>query len=226
MSIADGIEVVGRSASQQVADGLSRKILAGEIQPGERIRESVLAEALGLSRNTVREAVRLLQGSGLVRYNFNHGLTVWDPNDSEVVDVYRARIHLELAAVASLSDATDLSDIDAAFSRFQAALSTHDPRTIVEADLAIHHEIVRLLNSPRLETFYSQLMNELRYFLLVLSIGHREYDDTTDIEMEHALIIDALKSLDARKATEVLRSTNEMNRDAVRKILAERRRTL
>ena len=86
MSVADRIRIVGRSSAQQIADGLMDMILEGELKPGERIRESVIAEQLGISRNTVREAVRLLQGTGLVRYVFNRGLAVWNPSAARRAD--------------------------------------------------------------------------------------------------------------------------------------------
>lgn len=115
MSVADRIQIVGRSSAQQIADGLMDMILEGELKPGERIRELVIAEQLGgISRNTVREAVRLLQGTGLVRYVFNRGLAVWNPSDEEVLDIYRARLHLETAAAASVGYDTDLTSLNAA----------------------------------------------------------------------------------------------------------------
>lgn len=222
MRLTDHIDITGTSVSQKVADGLVRMILDGTLKPGERVREAVIATDLGLSRNTVREAVRLLENTGLVRYIFNKGLVIWNPVDADVIDVYRARLQLELAAVSSVDEATDLSSVYEAFEQFLEALSTHDVRTIVEADLAIHQAIVGLMGSERLNGYYAQLMNELRYFLLVLSIGHREYEDTTDLEEEHRAIIDALTVRDPAHAREILGKIIEENRDAVREILKKR----
>lgn len=222
MRLTDHIDLTGTSVSQKVADGLVRMILDGTLKPGERVREAVIATDLGLSRNTVREAVRLLENTGLVRYIFNKGLVIWNPVDADVVDVYKARLQLELAAVASVDDATDFSSVHEAFDRFLEALRTHDVRTIVEADLAIHQAIVGLMGSERLNGYYAQLMNELRYFLLVLSIDHREYEDTTGLEQEHRAIIDALTLKDPAQTREILSGIIEENRDAVREILEKR----
>ncbi|OKH69110.1 GntR family transcriptional regulator [Mycolicibacterium obuense] len=222
MSIAERIQIVGRSSAQQIADGLMDMILEGELKPGERIREAVVADALGISRNTVREAVRLLQGTGLVRYTFNRGLVVWDPSDEEVLDIYRARLHLETAAAASLGPDTDLSPLLTAMEALKAAMATHDPRVIVEKDLDIHRAIVGLMNSPRLDKFYAELLGDLRYFLLILSLDHHEYETGSGLEDEHQRIVTAFTSRDPNVARDTIAEIITENRDEVRKILAAR----
>ncbi|MGC0236316.1 GntR family transcriptional regulator [Arthrobacter sp. SD76] len=69
--MVEQIKIVHSSTVQQVADGLTAMILSGGLKPGERLRESLLAENLGLSRNTVREAVRIVQAGGLIRHRAN-----------------------------------------------------------------------------------------------------------------------------------------------------------
>lgn len=222
MSVADRIQIVGRSSAQQIADGLMDMILEGELKPGERIRESVIAEQLGISRNTVREAVRLLQGTGLVRYVFNRGLAVWNPSDEEVLDIYRARLHLETAAAASVGYDTDLTPLTEAFEALRQAMPTEDPRTIVEKDLDIHRAIVGLMNSPRLNKFYDELLGDLRYFLLILSLDHHEYESDSALEEEHRRIVTAFASRDPELARTTIAEIITENRDEVRKILAVR----
>lgn len=222
MSVADRIRIVGRSSAQQIADGLMDMILEGELKPGERIRESVIAEQLGISRNTVREAVRLLQGTGLVRYVFNRGLAVWNPSDEEVLDIYRARLHLETAAAASVGYDTDLTPLTAALDALKVAMLTEDPRTIVEKDLDIHRAIVGLMNSPRLNKFYDELLGDLRYFLLILSLDHHEYESGSALEDEHQRIVAAFASRDPELARTTIAGIITENRDEVRKILASR----
>jgi DNA-binding GntR family transcriptional regulator len=222
MSVADRIQIVGRSSAQQVADGLMDMILEGALKPGERIRESVIADDLGISRNTVREAVRLLQGTGLVRYTFNRGLAVWNPSDDEVLDIYQARLHLETAAAASLTPDTDLTPLTDAMEALKEAMATQDPRTIVDKDLDIHRAIVGLMHSPRLNKFYAELLGDLRYFLLVLSLDHHEYEADSGLEDEHQRIVTAFASRDPQLARDTIAEIITENRDEVRKILAAR----
>lgn len=219
---AKRIEIVGRSTPQQIADGLTDLILEGALSPGERISEAGLARDLGLSRNTVREAVRLLQSSGLVRYNFNRGLAVWDPTDEDVVDVFRARLYFERLSASNITPDTDISAVLEAHRRYVEALETHDLRTIVERDLAIHQAAVGLLGSTRINAFYLSLMNELRYFLLVLSFDRNEYLDNAGITAEHKEMAEAFASKDPTAAVTVVTSILEENRELVRAVIAER----
>ena len=84
MSALDGMVVRRSTTAQQVADGLSDRILAGAFPPGDRLRESAIAAELKVARNTVREAVRILELSGLVRYEVNRGAVVISPTAQSV----------------------------------------------------------------------------------------------------------------------------------------------
>ncbi|MBP2267787.1 DNA-binding GntR family transcriptional regulator [Pseudarthrobacter sp. PvP004] len=223
--MAREIEIVHSSTVQQVADGLTAMILDGRLKPGERLRESVLADNLQLSRNTVREAVRIVQAGGLIRHRPNHGAIVWDPTDSEIMDVYNARYYLETTAAGSISETTSLTEVHAAMEEFRAVLHSGDPFRIVEKDLAIHSAIVGLLGSRKLTAFYQQLVTELRYFMYVLSTVKHEYEDPDALEAEHERIIDALETRDPALAQKVVSDTIIEYRDAIRQIIANRHST-
>lgn len=175
--MAQPIELVHSSTVQQVADGLTAMILNGELKPGERLRESILAENFQLSRNTLRQAVRVVEAGGLIRHRANYGAIVWDPSDSEIMDVYNARYYLETTAARSISNSTSMAEIHAAMKEFRAVLRSGDPNKIVEKDFAIHSAVVGLLGSKKLTAFYQQLVTELRYFMYVLSTVKHEYED-------------------------------------------------
>ena len=100
MSALDGMVLRRLTTAQQVADGLSERILAGAFGPGDRLRESAIATELGVARNTVREAVRILELSGLVRYEVGRGAVVISPTPENVEALYTARERLETAAVS------------------------------------------------------------------------------------------------------------------------------
>jgi DNA-binding GntR family transcriptional regulator len=220
--MVEQFELVHSSTVQQVADGLTAMILNGKLKPGERLRESVLADNLQLSRNTVREAVRIVQAGGLIRHRPNHGAVVWDPTDAEIMDVYNARYYLETTAARSISENTDLNEVRAAMEEFRAVLRSGDPFKIVEKDLAIHSAIVGLLGSRKLRTFYQQLVTELRYFMFVLSTERHEYEDPDALEAEHQNIVTALETGDPVIAEKVVSDTIIENRDVIRQIIATR----
>lgn len=220
--MVEQFEIVHSSTVQQVADGLTTMILNGRLKPGERLRESALADNLGLSRNTVREAVRIVQAGGLIRHRPNHGAVVWDPTDAEIMDVYNARYYLETTAARSVSEDTNLDEVHAAMEEFRAILRSGDPFKIVEKDLAIHSAMIGLLGSRKLRAFYQQLVTELRYFMFVLSTEKHEYEDPEALEAEHQNIITALETRDPFIAEKVVSDTIIDNRDVIRQIIATR----
>ena len=126
MSALDGMVLRRSTTAQQVADGLSERILAGAFGPGDRLRESAIATELGVARNTVREAVRILELSGLVRYEVGRGAVVISPTPQNVEALYTARERLETAAVSRVPTREQLTAISEAFDydRFFEALSS------------------------------------------------------------------------------------------------------
>ncbi|AQA05081.1 hypothetical protein BVC93_24755 [Mycobacterium sp. MS1601] len=220
---ADFVTLSHVTTSQQVADGIRDMILSGALLPGERINESTMSTSLGISRNTVREAVRLLEAGGLIRQHQRRGMAVWDPSDEEILDLYAARLHLECLAARAVGPETDLSAVKRALEDFREVLGSHDPTRIVEADLALHQTVIDLLGNAYLSGVYKHLSTQLRYFLLVLSIDQHEYEDVSGIEQEHISIVEALESRDAAVAENKIAAIINENRDLVRQSMQIRR---
>ena len=222
MSALDGMVVRRTTTAQQVADGLSERILAGAFPPGDRLRESAIAAELKVARNTVREAVRILELSGLVRYEVNRGAVVIAPTAQNVDAVYTARERLETAAVSRAPTAECLTAIGDAFDALTQAAGSGDPRRIVETDMAFHSAIVALLGSSRLDEFYAELTRELRFYLMVLSVEDREYENPAALLAEHEAILTAIRSGDRDRAATEVRSHIETNARRLKEILAQR----
>src|SRR5205823_13414690 len=85
----------------------------GRIPPGEQFRESRLVEMLGISRGTVREAVRQLVQEGLVEYRMHYGAFVKAQMLEDRLDVYVAREAIEVWAVKTLIAKTELPGLRA-----------------------------------------------------------------------------------------------------------------
>ncbi|WP_327117531.1 GntR family transcriptional regulator [Nocardia sp. NBC_01730] len=222
MSALDGLVIHRVTAAQQVADGLSGLILSGRIKPGSRLRESAIATELGVARNTVREAVRLLEMGGLVRYEVNRGAIVIAPTIEAVDALYAARAALEVAAVATKPSDAALQMLRASFDRLRAAAETHDANQIVKVDLEFHLAIVAMLNSTRIDEFYRELTRELHYYLAVLSVEDREYDRPEVIVNAHQDILSAIESGDPERAAREVETHIEQNAARVREIIRKR----
>src|SRR4051794_6245227 len=93
------------STVDRVVDELRRAVFDGEVESGTALREVALAESLGVSRPTVREALGLLVAEGLATREPNRGVSVATPDPDSVRDICRARWVLEGAGVRRWPDA-------------------------------------------------------------------------------------------------------------------------
>jgi DNA-binding GntR family transcriptional regulator len=172
----------------------------------------------------VREAVRVLELNRLVRHEVNRGAVVISPTPEKVDALYTARERLETAAVSRVPTPSQLETIGAAFEALTRAAESHDPRLIVEKDLAFHCAIVALLESSRLDDFYAELTRELRFYLTVLSLEDREFDNPAMLLAEHETILSAIRSGHPERAVHEVRVHVESNAQRLKEILANRER--
>ena len=91
-----------RTLPEQIAEHIYDAIIAGEYQPGDRIREEVLADTYGVSRGPVREALRILERDSVVRVLANKGAHVTKLSIKEVNDIFEIRMVLAGAMVRRL----------------------------------------------------------------------------------------------------------------------------
>ena len=220
MTALDGLVARRTTTAQQVADGLSERILACVFRPGERLRESAIATELGIARNTVREAVRLLEHGGLVRFEANRGAVIISPTPETVEELYTARKRLEMAAVAAPLTSRQLAATEEAYAGLDAATASHERADIVAADLAFHAAIVAALGSRRIDEFYAGLTRELRFYLMALSAYEREYENPDRVVGEHEPLMEALRAGDAERAQREVRHHIATNSMRVQRILA------
>src|SRR6185312_2175662 len=101
----EALSITRTSTAERVADALRRMILTGGIESGTRLREEPLARSLGVSRNTVREAITLLIHQGLVTRHQHRGAVVVQLDAGDVADIYRTRMLLEVSAIRGSAQA-------------------------------------------------------------------------------------------------------------------------
>lgn len=219
MTGLEGLVARRTTTAQQVADGLSERILDGVFRPGERLRESAIAAELGIARSTVREAVRLLELGGLVRFEVNRGAVIISPTPKTIDELYTARERLETAALAAPLTGDELAGVEAAFANFIETTASHDRARIVAADLGFHAAIVSTLGSSRIDTFYAGLTRELRFYLMALSAREREFENPGKVFDEHEPLIDAIRAGEHERAQREASHHITTNAERVRQIL-------
>lgn len=123
-------------------------ITLGTIKPGTHLVETQLATDLGISRGTLREALRHLQQAGLVVESPNGRLSVLELTPELIHSTYQARALVEAAAATLLMRRADLTELLPELERRLAVLAATDDQTAVlaaiEADLDFHRGICQL----------------------------------------------------------------------------------
>ena len=163
-AFGDDVKVKRVGATDQVAQQLRTMIADGRLSQGTRLPEVPLAEALGVSRNTLRDGIRILASEGLLTHVLNRGAVVRSLSPEDVSDIYALRRWLELDGLAAVPSAP----VDARAAAHDAldacatALARDDYGDFVEHELDFHAALVSHLGSPRLDRFFAQVVGELR----------------------------------------------------------------
>ena len=152
------------STAARVAGQLREQIVDGLLVPGARVPEEELRSAAGVSRNTVREAFRLLVQERLLVHEFNRGVFVRRLTAEDVADLYRVRRILECEAVRNAPDASPeaVARLDAAVTRGEHAAKEGRWAQVGSADIRFHEAIGGLLGSPRVDEMLYRVLTELR----------------------------------------------------------------
>jgi DNA-binding GntR family transcriptional regulator len=156
--------LLGRSSTaDRVAGILRTRIAEGHLPPGTKLSEDAIGQALGVSRNTLREAFRLLTHERLLVHELNRGVFVRVLTVQDVVDIYRVRRLIECAAVRGLGVPTpDLSRAEAAVAEGEKAAAEGAWADLGTANIHFHHAVVALARSPRLDELMQGILAELR----------------------------------------------------------------
>jgi len=162
------------SVADQVATLLRQRILEGEFRPGTQLQEIPLASSLGVSRNTMREAIRILALEGLLRRSLHRGAAVSQLSVHDVKEIYQLRRMLELPAVlaARNADPALLGDLQHAVSQYEEAVKSRDWSRAVTHDLHFHSQLIRFHGNKRLNSFYRNVIGELRVGMVLVDRSH------------------------------------------------------
>jgi DNA-binding GntR family transcriptional regulator len=151
------------STAQKVADMLRERVLDGELEPGLRLSEEAIGGALGVSRNTLREAFRLLTRDRILVHEHSRGVFVRRPTSDDVRDLYSARRAIECGALRLWNDVTEAQReaVRAPVRQAVAKAEKNDFSKTGTANIQFHRGIVGLAGSTRLSDESDRLFAEL-----------------------------------------------------------------
>jgi DNA-binding GntR family transcriptional regulator len=181
--------------------------MEGSLPPGTPLREVGLAGEFDVSRRTIQDALTVLAGEGLVRHERHRGARVAQLSRADVQDLYAIRHGLELMAARRSPEASEMAreHLKAAYEELQIATSVGRAADIVRQDLNFHAAVVGLLESPRMDRFFSSIACEMRYALSILeSVEQESSRRPREALHEHAEIRDALLAGDVALAEQLI----------------------
>lgn len=193
------------STAERVAEVLRDRVTAGYFRPGARLSEDVIGGALGVSRNTLREAFRLLSHERLLMHHLNRGVFVRMLSADDVYDVYAVRRIIEIAAVrdGDLTNATLLEAIRVTVVEGEQAAERGAWQEVGTADLRFHQAVAGLASSPRINELMRGLLAELRLVFHVMADPEGFHQPYLSRNRE---IYELLAAGDAKGAEEALTS--------------------
>jgi len=162
------------SVADQVAGVLRQRVLNGELRPGTSLQEIPLAESLGVSRNTMREAMRILSLEGLLKRSIHRGIAVAQLSLRDVQEIYHVRRVLEISAIHAATRPSPelLEELLGALEHYEEAVEARDWVSAVNHDLHFHSLLIRFLANKRLESFYQKTIAELRMGMVLVDQRH------------------------------------------------------
>lgn len=162
-------QVERRTLQQQVLMNLRSRLAQGEIAPGLRIVEAVESERLGVSRGTIREALRQLEQEGLIVRSPRRDVHVRELTTQEIVDLYAVRGALEslaIRAVCGLAAKPFARTLRQLRHQLLALESASGPAVEIASDLAFHETVCVSSNNGILLVHWRQLAALLRNLLM------------------------------------------------------------
>lgn len=198
--MADEIELPqGQGAYRRLLE----EIRTGALSPGARLRETELAERLGVSRTPVREAIRQLEADGLVVHLARQGATIRSLDHAEVVELYEMRAVLEGTAArlaARAASEIELAELAALNAELTEAPAGPEAR---ELNRVFHRALIDAARNR----FLLKSVSALQKAMLIL--GPTTLADpgrAAAAVTEHAAVLEALRARDGAAAEAAMRA--------------------
>ena len=204
---------------------IEQLILRGHLAIGQRINESELAARFGTSRGPIREALRALEESRLVRSEKNRGVFVREISVAEADEIYDVREALDQLIgqrVAERVTPVQLRELEALLAEMDEATGMHDIKSYHALNLRFHDMLVDFAGNARLTESYRLLTKGLLLFRLR---GLQDGGGFSVSNTEHKAVVEAIAARDAARAGRLLRRHAAESRARMHKAAAVARAT-
>ncbi len=208
----------------RISEALAEQIIRGQIPPGHKLEEQVLAEQNGVSRTPIREVLKALAARGLVEFVPRRGAIVAQIGLDAMVDMLEAECELEALCARLASqrmNALEKSHLQDIHERSQSSITKADRNGYLVLNTEFHNAICAGVQNKTLIGMITQLRNRLAPFRQTQSAAlkerlQRSYD-------EHEAIVAAIVQGSADAAYEAMRRHNARLSAGVIEVLRERK---
>jgi DNA-binding GntR family transcriptional regulator len=186
--------------SRQIADQLRELIYAGEFKAGDRLNEAALAVRMGTSRGPIREAIRILTGTGLVTPVMNRGVFVRKVSVQEMLEIYDLRaLVFGFAAERACEHVTDEDRrrFEALLEGMERAVQSGDSGRYYDLNVQFHDHVLALSRHDRARRLYESYVKELH---LYRRQNFNAPGNMRRSNLEHRKIYDAIAKGNAARA--------------------------
>ncbi|GAA1673340.1 transcriptional regulator [Mycolicibacterium murale] len=199
------LPAAGGRRAEQVMEAVRAALDGGVMRPGVKYSVYQLADALGVSRTPVRDALLRLEEVGLIRFEARQGFRVLLPDPREIADIFAIRLALEVPAVgraAAVCDAGLAARLRDRMQLLQAAAADGDERTFAHHDQLLHNHIMEAAGNTRAAAIVRSLRESIR---LLGAITTDRARTVFDIDAEHQPFIAAVIANDPDTAMAAMR---------------------
>ena len=201
------------SLTDEIAAIVRDRILKGEYEIGEKIKENQIATELRVSRTPIREAFKLLENEGLIDYIPNRGCFAKGFTKQDVDDIYAVRAALEMLAVERseerITDA-EVAALEEEWELMEFYVRKKDSQKVLELNTAFHDIIYASTRSR----FMAQVLRSYKGY--IDKTRKSVFYDEAYLEAilnEHGEILDAIKRKDKEKAISAVSRHLEKSQD-------------
>lgn len=178
----------------QVLVALRQRIVNGDYTPGERLTEDRLAEDFGVSRNPVREALRVVQAEGFVVMVPRRGAVVASPDATTIADMFAVRQRLETLAARLAAERATPDDVIGLRKLLDQARQATDKvqfTRVAELNSELHLKVIQISGNRWLSTMASALYLHVQWVFRI-GAAHRAPHSW----VEHIRLVDAIEAGD------------------------------
>jgi len=183
-------------------EAVRKAILVGDVEPGSRLSEAVVAREMGISRAPVREALRMLERSGLVIQQHNKGYRVNEFSEDDFFELATLRFALESLAMRLAIESEDLiPSLESVLDEIRDAEKSGNSVKAVVLDRQFHEAILIASGHGRLREIWTGLRDQVE---LAVANNNRSFATLEGLSHAHDSLLEAIRGGDLEQVIKEL----------------------